>query len=216
MRFFKLACVYFWAFAMCCNLAACGSDSDDELDNHPSQSSIENGHEYVDLGLSVKWATCNVGATKAEDRGGYFAWGETKAKTSFYEENYDKSETKRMTVLDNVHDAATSNWGGNWRMPSLSEVQELKTKCTISGTSSGIKITGPNGNSILIPFTGYYSSSTLHDPEKKIYLWTNTHDSSNSDNAYAINFEYENGKLDEATIKGRNRWYGMVVRAVCK
>ena len=115
-----------------------------------------NGHEYVDLGLSVKWATCNVGASSPSDYGNYYAWGETSAKSSYTEDNYkyhkvyigdDISETK--------YDAARANWGGTWRMPTLDEMKELKEKCTWTWTTlngvNGRRVTGPNGKSIFLP-----------------------------------------------------------------
>ena len=104
----------------------------------------ENGHEYVDLGLPsrIKWATCNVGATTPEEYGDYFAWGETEPK-----DNYDWSTYKwcnesnatmtkyctdssygtvdNKTVLELEDDAAYVNWGGNWRMPTKAELDEL-------------------------------------------------------------------------------------------
>lgn len=90
---------------------------------------------YVDLGLSVKWAVSNLGATKTFDRGDYYAWGETVPKTVFTAENYSQSKnysSTGKTVLDLEDDAAFVNWGGNWRMPSQGECEELKNQCSIS------------------------------------------------------------------------------------
>ena len=108
-----------------------------------------NGYEYVDLGLSVKWATCNVGAFKPEDYGDLFAWGETAPKADYswstlqycmddsgfkfskyvpsYQTVYWGGEgwPDNRTVLDAVDDAATANWGGSWRMPTDAEWKEL-------------------------------------------------------------------------------------------
>ena len=106
--------------------------------------------EYVDLGLSVKWATCNVGANSPEEYGDYFAWGETTSKDK-YNWNYykyckgssttftkycNKSSygyngfTDTKTKLDPDDDAATVNWGGSWRMPTVAEMTELQSECT--------------------------------------------------------------------------------------
>ena len=139
-------------------------------------STLENGHEWVDLGLSVKWATCNIGAYKPEDYGGYFSWGETTTKTyyswdnyKFYEDNrgftkyyYDDGEIgiiDNKFVLDKSDDAASELWGGNWRMPTATEIAELIEKCTcIVTTQNGIKgfkiISKSNGNYIFLPAAG--------------------------------------------------------------
>ena len=97
--------------------------------------------KYVDLGLSVKWATCNVGATNPEDYGDYFAWGETSPKDKYDTETYkwydniDESLTKYNSeiygivdnkyLLDVTDDAAYINWGSAWRMPTRAEIEEL-------------------------------------------------------------------------------------------
>ena len=149
-------------------------------------SHSNNGHEWVDLGLSVKWATCNVGATKPEEYGNYFAWGETSPKNSYYWENlkywisgdYENGkfskyviESKYGTIdykaiLDQSDDAAHSNWGGSWRMPTHAEQDELRNKCTwtwsTQGNHNGYKVTSKiNGNSIFLPAAGYRLYSRL-------------------------------------------------------
>jgi hypothetical protein len=100
--------------------------------------------QAVDLGLSVKWASCNVGATFPEDFGDYFAWGEAETKEEFdtFDGNYkwgnlDHGDppikynlTDGLTTLLPEDDAAQVHWGGKWRMPSLDEIQELVDNCT--------------------------------------------------------------------------------------
>ena len=107
---------------------------------------VTNKHEAIDLGLSVKWATCNVGAENPQDYGDYFAWGETEPKDDYdwptykwcqgTETTLTKYNTKssygtvdKKTTLEPADDAATVNWGGSWRMPSLYEMQELQRNC---------------------------------------------------------------------------------------
>ena len=130
-------------------------------------------HDYVDLGLSVKWATCNVGATTPEEYGDYFAWGETEAKQNFSWEIYKwchgtkstitkYNATDGLTTLLPEDDAAHVNWGGQWRMPTKEELTELREQCTwkwvtINGIK-GNKVTGPNGNSIFLPAGGSYNT----------------------------------------------------------
>ena len=142
-----------------------------------------NGHEYVDLGLSVKWATCNVGASKPEDYGDYFAWGETQPKTDYgrYEHKwlggagfslakYNTSSrygtVDNKNVLEKKDDVAAVSWGGSWRMPTKAEQDELKEQCTWTWTSrngvEGYKVTGPNGKSIFLPPAGNRDYGTLY------------------------------------------------------
>ncbi len=116
----------------------------------------------VDLGLSVKWATCNVGANRPGDYGNYYAWGETTTKTEYTESN---SKTYRLHMKDiggNLsYDAATANWGGEWRMPSADEAQELLGYCSWTWSSkdgyNGYQVTSKkNGKSIFLPAEGWY------------------------------------------------------------
>ena len=146
----------------------------------------ENDHEWMDLGLSVKWATCNVGAVSPGDYGDYFAWGETSPKGEYNYNNvkyylgenssndsmFSKycTDSKYGTVdnrtrLELSDDAAHWQWGGRWRMPTRAEFQELVDKCqwswTTEGGHKGYKVTGPSGNSIFLPAAGYRGGSSL-------------------------------------------------------
>ena len=118
-----------------------------------------NGHDYVDLGLSVKWATCNVGADKPEDYGNYYAWGDTTVVDDFTSSGrkYDFSVRAR-------NDPAKSNWGAEWRRPNIREFVELRDSCQWQwitvGDHQGYKITGPNGNSIFLPAAGHRCGSS--------------------------------------------------------
>ena len=125
-----------------------------------------NVHGYVDLGLSVKWATCNVGATTPEDYGHYFAWGETSPKDEYTEDNCSTYGKLMSDISGNAqYDAATANWGGTWRMPTDAEMKELIDKCTWTWTTqngvNGYNVKGPNGNSIFLPAAGSRGGSSL-------------------------------------------------------
>lgn len=143
-----------------------------------------NGHTAVDLGLSVRWASCNVGASSPEDCGDYFAWGEVAPKDDYSPDNYQFS---RKAIGDDIastsHDVARELWGDAWRMPTMYEFDELLTECTWKWTvrkrkgslrlSRGYKVTGPNGNSIFLPAAGCYIGSRIlgHIPDD-CYYWS--------------------------------------------
>ena len=199
-----------------------------------SASGSENGHEWVDLGLSVKWATCNVGADSPGGYGDYFAWGETSPKSSYTWENlryrvsgdsYDNvtfskyvAEGKYGTVdsrtrLELSDDAARQRWGGSWRMPTREEFQELVDKCrwswTTEGGHAGYKVTGPNGRSIFLPAAGYRYGSSLLNAGEYGYYWSSSLGTSDSSSAGSLDF---NG--GDHNVLDYYRYYGHSVRSV--
>ncbi len=143
-------------------------------------SNTINGHEYVDLGLSVMWAACNVGASSPEDYGDYFAWGETSTKSEYTDENCKTYCGKSIgSIAGNPQcDAAQANWGDTWRMPTVSEIDELVNKCTRTWTTrgghNGYKITGPNGNSIFLPAAGWRVDTSLYGEGEEANYWSAT------------------------------------------
>ena len=171
------------------------------------------GHEYVDLGLSVKWATCNVGANKPEDYGDYFAWGETKPKKSYSCSNY--SYTRNPTTLPLSADAARANWGGSWRMPTRAEQDELREQCTWRWTTqngvNGYKVTSKkNGKSIFLPAAGYRYDSSLDDAGSYGLYWSGSLDAYYTSDAYCLYFDSSDvGWGDDYRYGGRS------VRPVC-
>ena len=181
-----------------------------------------NGHEYVDLGLSVKWATCNVGANAPEEYGDYFAWGETETKSEYTEENCPTyglsiSELQSQGYIDGAgnlnpqYDAAAANWGGDWRMPTYDELKELISKCNWMWTTQngvkGYKVTSKtNGNSIFLPVAGYRSGSSLNGAGNYGHYWSS---SRSSDGAYRLFFNSFGPAVDD-----NNRNSGKSVRPV--
>ncbi|MCD8304734.1 MAG: DUF1566 domain-containing protein [Prevotellaceae bacterium] len=173
-----------------------------------------NGHEYVDLGLSVKWATCNVGASSPEGYGNYYAWGETSTKSSYDEDNCKTYNVSMGSIAgDPSYDAARSNWGGTWRLPTANERDELINKCqrtwTTVGGHAGYKVTGPSGNSIFLPAAGYRYRKSLGRTGDHGNYWSAAPDESNTQNAYSLNF------YSGYFYRGyNNRGNGFSVRAV--
>ena len=184
------------------------------------------GHGYVDLGLSVKWATKNVGASSPSDYGDYFAWGETQTKKRFDWDNCFDSLDGRgdswgiykiggqtRIAPSSGHDTARENWGSTWRMRTITEFEELCNKCTWTWTSQGdhegYKVTGPNGNSIFLPAAGWrYGIVTGYVGEDGFY-WSSTLSSSYSYHARCLYFS----SSDHNTY-GYGRSYGRSVRPV--
>lgn len=146
-----------------------------------------NGHEYVEMGDGLKWATCNVGASTPEEAGSRFAWGETETKSEFLRDNYkwykDENYTKYnfddgKTVLELSDDAANVNWGGSWRTPTNEEFANLLNQDNFEwkyddakkGFSVTSKISSYEGNSIFFKSKENYWSSTRWGGEKNAYI----------------------------------------------
>lgn len=209
-------------------LVSCGGDDDDIIRQHT-------GHEYVDLGLSTKWATCNIGANSPEEYGDYFAWGETEGylsgKTLFNWSSYmycngsynsltkycDKSHqgtVDNKTILELGDDAANVNWGGNWRMPTREELDELRQKCTwtwtIQNGVNGYKVTSKkNGSFIFLPDASQRINSGLTVGNS--HYWSSSLSKSSSNN-YAICLSFDSSDIE---FTGNYRSTGNSVRAVC-
>ena len=154
-----------------------------------------NGHDYVDLGLSVKWATCNVGASRPEDYGNYYAWGEIQPKSEYTKENSLTYGKDIGNISGNSrYDVARAQWGSSWRLPTKSEIQELIDKCnwewTTEGGHKGYRVTGPNGKSIFLPFAGYRNGTSVRYQGSYGYYWSGTLHEGYSFFAYCLSFDF--------------------------
>ena len=129
----------------------------------------------IDLGLpsGTKWACCNVGASKPEDYGGYYAWGETSTKTFYDWSTYIHCDGSEETCKDigkdiagTQYDAVTANWGSLWVMPNSEQMDELILGCFRRWTTEngviGYRFIGPNGASIFLPAAGYRYEGELY------------------------------------------------------
>lgn len=196
-------------------------------------------HQYVDLGLSVKWATCNIGATKPEERGEFFSWGETENKrknnwdTYKYSEGSKKSLTKycsnpdyawhglvdSVSVLDLEDDVAHMKWGGTWRIPTKAQIDELLENCTWEWTTlnevNGYKVTskkpGYTNKSIFLPVTGKYEDGKVFNYRSHGYYWSRNCGTITSEIAYTLEV-YTKG----ASTEMQSRCESLAVRPVCK
>ena len=225
-------------YILCCSLAvlftACEKGEPSDKSNGDASSSgsdVSKGHAYVDLGLSVKWATCNVGAVYPEDYGDYFAWGETQPKEKYNWSTYkwcegsydtqtkycadsDDGTVDNKTILELSDDAANVNWGGSWRMPTNAEQDELRTECTWTWTTqngvNGYKVTSKtNGNSIFLPAAGARGGSVLYSAGSDGNYWSSSVGTYYSHIAYPLYFGSD-------CVEGysRNRYFGLSVRPV--
>ena len=140
------------AFSQCSNIQV--------LREYDPNIGTLNGHEWVDLGLSVKWATCNVGANEPEQYGNFYAWRETTTKSNYTKDNYKINGKSVSDISGNEqYDAATANWGKGWRMPTKTESDELMDNCTWTWTErngiNGYEVKSKkNSNSIFLPAAG--------------------------------------------------------------
>ena len=195
--------------------------------------------EYVDLGLSVNWATFNVGALSPEDYGAYYALGEIETKSTYNWSTYRWcngssntltkycSETDNgydgfvdyKTALEDADDVAHVKWGSSWRMPTKAEQEELRTNCTWAWTTvngvNGYRVTskkpGYTDRSIFLPAAGYRYGTVLSDVGSRGRYWSSSiNNMGYSSNAW--NLEIGSSYYN---VFGANRYYGLSVRPVC-
>ena len=199
------------------------------------------GHEWVDMGLSVKWATCNVGASSPQLYGNYYAWGETSQKTTYDWATYKYcNEGNKLALtrycnsssyglpdnrveLEGVDDAATYNWGEGWRTPTDAEMTKLRSECkwrwvsTYNGIQvNGYTVTGKKegytDKTIFIPAAGYYEGTEFKSKSTVGAYW--------SSSLYSGGYNYYSYilSIDASTwAKNRlNRSNGLTIRPVCQ
>lgn len=216
-------------YSVTCVESEVGNDTPDK-DLPVAKKTAVTDKRAVDLGLSVYWASCNIGADSPEENGTLFAWAETEEKSSYGWSNYkyckngDKykitkysSKVDKKNIIDPEDDAAHVNWGGGWRMPTSKEVRELFDKCIWKWTEvngiPGYMVTGPNGNSIFLPVTssGYFDNISSQMKYESGTYWINECSRGNSDIAILM-YISKKGKI----MDGYHRHYGIVIRAVCE
>ena len=200
--------------------------------------SLRGGYEYVDLGLSVKWAKCNVGAATETEYGDYFMWGSTTPNTNticdwehapfnggnseYNDEYFTAHKSEYLDDNENLKpkfDAATQIMGGDWRMPTEDEIQELldntiKEWAQVNGVN-GYKFTsnkeGFQNNSIFIPAAGSCGDGEVYDVGDYGDVWSSSLTTSSPDNAWCLCFGSGN-----CYVYDNYRCYGRSVRGVRK
>ena len=180
-------------------------------------------HEPVDLGLSVDWASCNLGASAPEQYGAYYSWGETATKSVFSWNTYRYGNSDALTKYNKAdgnrtlapeNDAASATWGGAWRMPTKAECAELLDKCTWTWSNrsgvNGYIVTGPSGNTIFLPASGQREGSEASDVGSWGCYWSATLNHRSILVAESLSFDQGLSSVEVAS-----RIVGQAIRPVC-
>ena len=184
-------------------------------------------YEAVDLGLSVKWADCNIGGLKDWQDCKFFAWGEISEKTTYTWSNYlyynpDNSSMLKynsddgLIFLETDEDPATAVMGTGWRLPTGDELEELFDNCewTVS-TRGGNKIitatSKKNGASIVFPLTGYKEGDSLKGVGVHGYIWSSQRVEESPSQAWILGFNMKKNKI---VLEHGDRGQGFCVRGV--
>ena len=212
--------------------AACALVMATSCDKDNPREDPTGGVEAVDLGLSVKWASWNVGAKCEADYGSYFAWGETSGKdyydwstykwaeyiSSWSMTKYNKSD--RLTILEASDDPATVNWGSKWHTPTKSDIEQLRSESLcewkwetkkdalgndVNGYTVTSKVPGFEGKSIFLPAAGYRNLEIISSVGDRGDYWSSEVD----DVPYSLNFN-----SSFPSISRHFRSHGLSVRAV--
>lgn len=187
--------------------------------------------EMIDLGLSVKWASCNMGASSPEESGCFYSWGELESKSDYTWDNYKfcMDQTGEWLVkyntqdgrqyLEGSDDIVHKTKGGSWRMPTSDDWRELKDNCqwneaTLNGVRGYHIISKVNGNSIFLPRTGYMDGTQLKDTEKPRYWSSSMTNGTNLSKARNLNESCYYSDWSGMAYYGDDRYLGMPVRGV--
>ena len=182
-----------------------------------SLKGYHNNHEYIDLGLSVKWALYNIGGSESKPIGKYYLWGD--ANNSGVIASYNPPYVSN--ICGTSYDSAKYAWGGNWRMPTMQEFRELVNNCqfepAISGGVNGLKVTGPSGGSMFLPATGMkfpadgpIGSESLIEPTSGFYF------SGEADMEYYIAFARYYEFLPDGSTSSSYTYNAMFVKMVIR
>ena len=191
--------------------------------NSTVQEYLSDDAKAIDLGLpsGTKWASCNIGANKPEEYGSYYAWGEIEDNTIYSWKTYSHCDGSQegcylLGISNTDYDTAKMIWGIAWQMPSSEQIEELIKNCSfeimIVNNIKGGKFTGPNGNSIFLPATGYYSESEIYDKGETGYYWTSTE--YGISNAYNFKIDCEDYQPEPPRTSYESRCCGLPIRPV--
>lgn len=162
--------------------------------------------EPVDLGLSVKWSSFNLGASSSNDAGYLVGWGDPTGQVHTTDLSYFPTRIVTSDILSGSNDIAAKMWGDQWRLPSTSEFKELIDNCTWTWNGNGYTVTSNiNENSIFLPSTGYLNpTDKVNSPS---FYWTGMHNG--TDKADALKFDANKYALSDTV-----RYLGCAIRPV--
>jgi len=190
------------------------------------------GVEAVDLGLpsGTKWANMNVGATKPEEPGGYYAYGEIEEKELYIADTYNEPVKTGEeyqhgywpleSILFTQYDVAYMKWGGTWHMPTYEQARELSQNCTftwskLNGVSGCLITSNKNGNNIFIPLSGYRLRNSTKYSETIAGFWAEQPGmGSATAHAYPINITESACFIRTPSDESKNKYIGWPVRPV--
>ena len=211
------------------NVSAIGKD-DETIDDSPS--GYIDGHEYIDLGLSVNWSTYNYNATSKEKYGSYFQWGETSPSYNFWWDDYNYYNDKNgdgyytdnelsklpKDISGTVYDVAFCKWGNSWRMPTKNEMEEFLNSCLFEAgtlnTVDGFYVVGLNNKRMFIPSAGEKYQDKENGIGKTAYFWTSTRDAFSHDVSYYGSINKNNKGVAKTRVSYASLYYGMSIRPV--
>lgn len=190
-------------------------------------SVIINGHEAVDMGLSVCWAAYNVGAKQPQEAGNYYAWAEISTKSTYSWAMYVYCNGDPQTCSDlgsisgTQFDVAHMKWGETWRMPTQREQEELYDNCIwewskLQDIKGYIVKSKKNGNTIFLPLTGYYSGKNLVSAGDAGFYWSGTFNETEKEKAGNMVLSGQFEQLNNVFVSYTYRLFGLPIRAVCK
>ena len=193
------------------------------------------GPQMVDMGLSVKWASYNIGATSPEDYGNFYAYGEIEPKTEYTLENYqwyypdyndwDCDEWEKYYKLGKTftgtnYDVAHVKWGGDWRVPTRDEWKELIENCEwqwtgINGVTGARAVSKINGNSIFLPAAGNMVDAEHTHDQLGCFYWTSSEYETNDISTECRNYRANIDATNHAAADGYDYpEVGFSIRAV--
>ena len=163
----------------------------------------------VDLGLSVKWASKNMGADSPEDLGVYYAWGDVNPKTDYSQGDYNWNNDARYRWCD----VAAVKFPYGWRMPTKKEVEELLNRCDWNWSQQGgtwgyVVTSRSTGRRIFLPATDGKSKNKCNTATLNCY-WTSKISEDNNQKAYYLSITKSNH-----AIKTNDRYVGLLIRPV--
>ena len=190
---------------------------------------LEYGERMVDLGLPSGnlWRNMNVGSSRIEERGDYYAWGEVETKDTYNYASYDPLKNG-YSQYDNIgtnisgdetYDAARHNLGGYWRMPTKDDFTELSNNCnwqwkTING-QTGYKLTSKiNGNSIFLPAAGNRDATSLSNTGTYGFYYSSVPESATASRAYGLEFHSSGHNVTVSYGISFYRYYGLPIRPI--